>query len=117
MTIERRFHPRYKIDFALTIYFSGLELELFAHAVNISLSGLQIEVNKSTVDEIINNTQYPAEFNISINETALTLTQVKVRLIVNRRISQQQFQLGLKFNSLDQEQTLSLENFIKQYCK
>lgn len=117
MTIERRFHPRYNIDLPLTISFSGLDLELLVNAVNISLSGLQLEVNKSTIDEIIKNTKYPVEFNISINETALTLNQIKVRLIVNRRVSQQQFQLGLKFNSLHKEQQLSLQNFIEQYCK
>ncbi|MEW6997898.1 PilZ domain-containing protein [Colwelliaceae bacterium BS250] len=117
MTIERRFHPRYTINLPLTISFSGVDVELLANAVNISLSGLQLEVNKSIVDEIINNTKYPAEFNISINETALTLNQIKVRLIVNRRISQQQFQLGLKFNNLHKDQQLSLENFIKQHSK
>ncbi|TRX53133.1 PilZ domain-containing protein [Thalassomonas sp. M1454] len=116
MSLERRFHPRFDIDLPITISFDNDDIVLAGNALNISLSGLQVEVGKNVTDSILKHCPHPPEFYISIKTEQLILEKIKLRMIINRRISQQKFQLGLKFISPSNEHLNTLNAFI-QSCK
>lgn len=116
MSVERRFHPRFDVDLPVSISFADEECILDTCAINLSLSGMQVQASKTVVDSILQHCQHPAEFYVSINTEQLSFEKIKVRLIINRRISQQAFQLGLKFCGPSQEQQSSLNDYI-QHCK
>lgn len=112
MFIERRFHPRIDVSFPVEITFIDEDISLTGEAINLSLSGLQIQVSKTVADTIMGKKTYPLEFLLSIDMPNLKLDRVNVRLIVNRRISQQDFQLGVKLCNLKDIQLNHLKQFI-----
>lgn len=112
MAIERRFHPRFDVDFLVKISFVDNDISLTGQAVNFSLSGIQLRVNKAIVDEILQHTLHPPQFIIAIETAGCKIPNLAVRLIVNRRVSQQHFQLGLKFINVAPEQLSNLQRLI-----
>lgn len=112
MIIERRFHPRVSVNFPVEITFTDEEISLPGEVINLSLSGLQIQVSKIVADSIMSKNPYPPEFLLSIDIPDLKLDHLNARVIVNRRISQQYFQLGVKLCNLEDVQLNSLKQFI-----
>ncbi|WOH36983.1 PilZ domain-containing protein [Thalassotalea fonticola] len=113
MSIERRFHPRKDVNFSVSITLENSNEQLSSTAINLSLSGIQLSVDKSGVDLILSQCSHPAQFQIRLNDDN-KVDRFTVRLIVNRRISQNQFLLGLKFIDISVEQLAILETIINQ---
>lgn len=112
MIIERRLHPRVSVNFPVEIILADEALSLTGKAINLSLSGLQIQISKSVTDSIMGKKTYPLEFLLSIDTPALKLERINARVIVNRRISQQDFQMGVKLCNLEDIQLNHLKQFI-----
>jgi hypothetical protein len=115
MFIERRFYPRKDVNFSVSILLKGSEQQLTSTAINISLLGVQLSVDKACVDFILSHTNHPhpTQFQIILNEDK-KLGLMTVRLIVIRRISQNDFLLGLKFINITVEQLASIEALLSQ---
>ncbi len=114
MQIERRFHPRMKASFEVNIFTDNSSDTIKGEASNISLSGIQLAVSKSTIETILNWGNHPQQFFITFTVDGLELAALKVRLIVNRRISNQQFALGLKFIQMSPEQQQKLNQLLSK---
>jgi hypothetical protein len=112
MIIERRFHPRVEVSFPVQITFIDDVIALTGEAINLALSGMQIQVSKTVADSIMSKNPYPPEFLLSIDIPDLKLDHLNARVIVNRRISEQHFQLGIKLFNLEEAQLNSLQKFI-----
>ena len=112
MVIERRLHPRGAVNFSVQITFVDEETSMTGEVINLALSGMQIQVSKMVSDSIMSKTSYPPEFLLSIDIPNLKLERLNARLIVNRRISQQDFQLGIKLFNLEDVQLNCLNQFI-----
>jgi hypothetical protein len=108
MSIERRYHPRKDVNFSVSIVLKDSEQQLTTTAINISLSGVQLSADKACVDFILSHTNHPAQFQIILNEDK-KLGLMPVRLIVNRRLSQNNFLLGLKFINITVAQLTSIK--------
>ena len=115
MSIERRFYPRKDVNFSVSIVLKDSEQQLTSTAINISLSGVQLSADKACVDFILSHTNHPhpTQFQIILNEDK-KLGLMAVRLIVIRRISQNDFLLGLKFINITVEQLTSIEALLSQ---
>lgn len=113
MSIERRFHPRKDVNFSVSIALDNSNDQLSSTAINVSLSGIQLSVDKVCVDLILSQCSHPAQFQIRFNDDS-KVDPFTVRLIVNRRISQNQFLLGLKFIAISTEQRTQLETLLNQ---
>lgn len=109
MQVERRFHPRFNLNLKVTIHIKGLSTVYNAQLINMSLSGAQITVNKETIDSIMAHCKLPIEFELLLLTDIQQIDKLKTRLIVNRRISNQQYDLGLKLLNITttQHQQLS----------
>ena len=108
MISERRYHPRLDIDFNVTITLPGTNDTFSGKAINLSLSGIQLNVEKSCIDNILAQCSHPPQFQINFCDQSL-LESTLVRLIVNRRISQNQFLLGMKFIDMSNLQQSALK--------
>ena len=108
MSIERRFHPRKDVNFSVNIVLNNNEQQLESTAVNLSLSGIQLSLDKASVDLILEQAGHPAEFQINLSDNS-GVAPITVRLIVNRRVSQNKFLLGLKFINISAEQLTTIE--------
>jgi hypothetical protein len=113
MSIERRFHPRRDVNFSVSIVLKDSEQQLTSTAINISLSGVLLSADKVCVDFILSHTNHPAQFQIILNEDK-KLGLMAVRLMVNRRISQNNFLLALKFINITVEQLTSIKALLSQ---
>jgi hypothetical protein len=115
MSIERRFYPRKDVNFSVSIVLKDSEQQLTSTAINISLSGVQLSADKACVDFILSHTNHshPTQFQIILNADK-KLGLMAVRLIVIRRISQNDFLLGLKFINITVEQLTSIEALLSQ---
>lgn len=115
MSIERRFYPRKDVNFSVSIVLKDSEQQLTSTAINISLSGVQLSVDKACVDFILSHTNppHPTQFQIILNADK-KLGLMAVRLIVIRRISQNNFLLGLKFINMTVEQLTLIEALLSQ---
>ena len=102
MQIDRRFHPRVDMEFNVTVKIEKSDETRQVKATNLSLSGIQLAVDKNDVDFIIENCGHPAEFIVCMHKDPDHI-EANVRLVVNRRLSQQKFLLGLKFLIIDDE--------------
>lgn len=98
MHSERRFHPRVDVDFNVTIVLPLNGQERVCKVSNISLSGLQLSVDKDCVDDIIKFCKHPPKFIVNFDNEKLQ--NIQARLVVNRRVSQQHYLIGLKFVGL-----------------
>lgn len=112
MIIERRLHPRFTVHFPVEMKFTDDTATLAGTAINLSLSGLQIQINKVVADTIMGKKTYPVEFMLSVDTPHLILTSITTRVIINRRISEDDFQMGVKFCNLNDVQLNSLKLFI-----
>jgi len=108
MVSERRYHPRLDVDFNVAITLSGTDDTFVGKAINLSLSGIQLNVEKSCIDNILVQCSHPPQFQINFCDQPL-LESALVRLIVNRRISQNQFLLGMKFIGMSNLQQSALK--------
>ncbi|AAZ27043.1 MULTISPECIES: PilZ domain-containing protein [Colwellia] len=114
MSIERRFYPRKDVNFSVSIVLKDSEQQLTSTAINISLSGVQLSADKACVDFILSHTNHhPTQFQIILNEDK-KLGLMTVRVIVIRRISQNDFLLGLKFINITVGQLTSIEALLSQ---
>lgn len=98
MHSERRFYPRVDVDFNVTIVLPHNGQERVCKVTNVSLSGMQLSVNKDCVDDIIKSSGHPPKFIINFDNEKLH--NIQARLVVNRRVSQQHYLIGLKFVGL-----------------
>ena len=110
MSAERRFHPRKNVSFDVEVCLSN-EKHLTVQATNLSLSGIQISVNKLVNDTILTSCGHPIQMLINLKSSE-SINGISARLIVNRRISQDSFLLGLKFISTSSEQQRQLLNLV-----
>ncbi|WNC71823.1 PilZ domain-containing protein [Thalassotalea psychrophila] len=110
MSIERRFHPRKDVSFSVSIVLTTSELNIESTAVNLSRSGIQLSVDKTSVDLILEQGTHPTQFKIQLTDNNVDL--FTVRLVVNRRISQNQFLLGLKFIDISVEQLATIDTLL-----
>ena len=113
MSIERRFHPRKDVSFSVSIVLKNSEQPLESAAVNLSLSGIQLNVDKACVDLILNQGDHPAQFQIILNDNS-EAAPITVRLVVNRRISHNKFLLGLKYIDISADQLSTIEYLLNQ---
>lgn len=108
MHSERRFYPRLDVDFNVTIVLPLNNQETVCKVTNISLSGMQLSVDKSCVDDILQHCNHPPKFIINFENDKLQ--NLQARLVVNRRVSQQHYLLGLKFVDLSIQHLDALKN-------
>ncbi len=108
MISERRYHPRLDVDFNVAITLSGTDDTFVGKAINLSLSGIQLNVERLCIDIILAQCSHPPQFQINFCAQPL-LDSALVRLTVNRRISQNQFLLGLKFIDMSNLQQSALK--------
>lgn len=113
MSIERRFHPRKDVNFSVSIALDNSNEQLTGTAVNLSLSGIQLKVDKPCVDLILRQCNHPAQFQLLFSDST-KVDPYTVRVIVNRRKSQNQFLLGLKFIDISAEQISTIETLLNQ---
>jgi len=110
MQMERRFHPRKVIQTMVTLTIEAVTFEL--EAMNISLSGLQVESTESQIEQL---TPHPIEGTIVMMTNKGFSVEVGCRIIMKRRLNQQQYILGLKFIELTSQQQCQLEEYIRGY--
>ncbi|OUS27956.1 hypothetical protein A9Q98_08760 [Thalassotalea sp. 42_200_T64] len=103
MLSERRYHPRLDVDFNVSIILSETNDTFLGNAKNLSLSGIQLIVDKQCIDNILAQCNHPPQFQIKFCEQP-QLEPTVVRLIVNRRVSQNQFFIGMKFINMTNSQ-------------
>ncbi|KGJ87840.1 PilZ domain-containing protein [Thalassotalea sp. ND16A] len=108
MLNERRYHLRLDVDFNVSIILSEANATLEAKAVNLSLSGIQLNVDKQCIDNILAHCSHPPQFQIKFIDQPL-LEPAVVRLIVNRRVSQNRYLLGMKFIAMTNCQQSALK--------
>ncbi|WP_371186961.1 PilZ domain-containing protein [Thalassotalea maritima] len=109
MLHERRFSPR-------KTYITPVQLvakdgsEWPAQSQNLSLLGMEIGVNKQTVEHLTQFKKLPIEFNLSFSNHPLE--QLPCRLVINRRCAHDDFILGVKFVNLSPQQNQLIQQLI-----
>jgi len=102
MVQERRFTPRYPVDFKLQL--TTNQQQFSVTAVNLSTEGIQLKCDDLCAD-ILSKTQcHPLNCQITISlpfDSAIAepLT-IDCRIIIKRRLSQSSYLLGIKFIDL-----------------
>ncbi|WP_394176113.1 PilZ domain-containing protein [Thalassotalea litorea] len=118
MAVERRFHPRHILQLPVTIILPGNDGEEYAGtSLNISLSGMQLAVPPYVTDAIKRYCAIPQELCLTINsEDTQSGEQISLtgRIIVNRRISSNEYLIGVKFRSLTPTLQDSLQKLLNR---
>ncbi|TLU59958.1 PilZ domain-containing protein [Thalassotalea litorea] len=105
MVVERRFHPRHILQLPVTLNLPGSEETYAGNSLNISESGMQLAVPPYVTEAIKRHCAIPQELSVTINATGSgneqsTPIDIPARIIVNRRISSNEYLIGVKFRSL-----------------
>jgi len=101
MVHERRFTPRYPVNFKLKLISNQQQLPVMA--VNLSAGGIQVKCDDHCVEILSNTQRYPLTCQITIDLPNSTMAQsltIDCRVIIKRRLSQSHYLLGMKFIDL-----------------
>ena len=109
MEFERRFYPRVSLCTDIKLTLPNTSIEYVGNSINLSLTGIQIEINKSTSDAISKYCSPPAQFNLTWQLNEILCSNLPVRVIVNRRVSENQYRMGLIFINLSDQDKQLLE--------
>lgn len=88
-------------------------MELTGVSQNISLAGLQLTCSKETVDKLLAQEERPVVCQLMLFFNNMSAIEVPAcKLIVNRRLKQDQYHLGFSFNEVEGELLEILESCI-----
>ncbi|QDP02464.1 PilZ domain-containing protein [Thalassotalea sp. PS06] len=119
MVVERRFHPRYIMQLPVKLKLPGSDELYKANSLNVSLSGMQLAVPQYVTDAIKRYCSIPQELTVSIvadndeSDDSEPL-QYPARIIINRRMSSDEYLIGLKFRALSTTHQESLQNLLNR---
>lgn len=113
--IERRLYPRYAVQWPVEVFIpdhaAGASFD--ARLRNLSRGGVQIDCDRALVESLLaqHGTHPLCELCI-VHPDEPGAVEARCRLVVNRRIAQDSYQLGLKFLQLSPDSTALLERYL-----
>jgi c-di-GMP-binding flagellar brake protein YcgR len=117
MQVERRFYPRYSVTciVQLRIQLDNELMELTGHAVNLSQNGAQLTCDQQVIDTLLEQNSHPIVCQMYILlPGAKPVTIDKSRLVVNRRLAQDNYHLGFNFVDISAEVNQQLTTFLEK---
>lgn len=116
--LDRRVAPRFAVQLPAKLTLANGQ-NIDATVVNLSLSGLQLQVDNQTVPTLMPNQSrefqldtIPLTINIALpNE--IDEVEIKLGLVYLRRVSMQESLIGCRFEAFYQKSASMLERFIK----
>ncbi len=122
MSEYKRDHPRIKKSLPVEIIAPG-ERTLFASTYDVSKRGVQLLCDGITVREIFGGpglarpTKPPTVLlKLRLNHSGQEPEQVEAecRAVFSRRVSEQEYRVGLQIHSLSESSRLALDNFVDE---
>lgn len=117
MQTERRLHPRYLINFPVTVKLnSSGNIQTFdVESVNISKNSMEISSDGELVEALLAQEEYPPEGELSFQIPDQNhLFEVSSQLATHRRLSQHLYYLVFTFTELDEESSELLVQYIDE---
>ncbi|QBY03915.1 PilZ domain-containing protein [Thalassotalea sp. HSM 43] len=110
MFSDRRIYPRKELEIDVDVMLLGDDVRLTTSSRNLSLSGIQISADKALVDHLLQQEQRPVHFDLCFD--GHPDLSFHCRLVVNRRISHNDFLLGIKFMNNSLEHTKLIQQLL-----
>lgn len=110
MRKERRFYKRYLVHFPCEVLVN--DHAFTSTIVNMSNNGLQIEVNEQCVEQFTKCPTSPPTCLVRMTLPNIETLELPCRLIINRRLSQLRYVLGLKFVGITDIDYMTIANFL-----
>lgn len=112
MSVDRRSHPRYPVEFKVRVQPADIGDDFPATAMMLSRTSVQLHCESDLVMTLVKNTQPPYVCNLRFlygdNQSLLLSAQV----LTHRRVSQQHYVLVFLFKGLDELQESALDGLL-----
>ncbi len=118
---DNRINPRVPISISATIMLSD-KSSLEVHTDNLSMGGVQIIATQSDFQSIVNSqgsvsldkqSEIDTNFSLPRKKGAPLTIKAHCRVIHIRRVSQNQYYVGLKFLKMPQASAVAIQNYIR----
>lgn len=113
MQAERRFYKRYPVSFKFQLISN--DRTYTNEALNLSSDGIQM-ISDMECAELLSqseNNSLACQILLDVNDNALPIT-IDCRVVVNRRLSQIKYLIGLRFIGVDQAKQQLIEQYIQK---
>ncbi|TKB43960.1 PilZ domain-containing protein [Thalassotalea mangrovi] len=115
MVVDRRFHPRHIIQVPVRLQLPGSDDTYTGNSLNISISGMQLQVPQYVTDAIKRYCSVPQELTLHIETDGQSESlALPARVIVNRRTSSNEYLIGVKFRSMPAATQQTLQNILNR---